>query len=415
MTTFLLPRGKTYRYDFRWRPPGWPAGEPGKRETGSTGQTEKVDADLVEAQVMLRLRQEAHGIAPFDRMRTPSFTAWAAVHLAHTTKKGRVTRIDAFKSDLRMVLQFWGKRPAKARDLSKVPKQWRTRIAQVEARAKGAPYRDLRLADPIVRPELIEEFEDWMTSLGLSGARKNHYRSAMSGLYRTALLPAYRRKANVTQNPFVHLERDRVPSRDAVLTLEQLRAWMKAAAPHARVAMAIAAYAPELRVASILQLEWREHFDPELTRIVVRDHKTAQRTGRPQVIPIPVGLQGILQWVREQKPTARYVITYRDEPVESLKTGLRNAVDRANRNLPAEQQITYGVRDAGVTFHAIRHTIATLLADWGVPEKIRQMVMGHASPQTTQKYTHMAAMAKKQPLARLGRRLQLVDAVVEQR
>ena len=64
MTTFKHPRGKTYQYDFWWR---------GKRHTGTTGQLTKAAADAVEAKVKERVREDAYGVAPFDRMRTPSF------------------------------------------------------------------------------------------------------------------------------------------------------------------------------------------------------------------------------------------------------------------------------------------------------------------------------------------------------
>jgi hypothetical protein len=55
--------------------------------------------------------------------------------------------------------------------------------------------------------------------------------------------------------------------------------------------------------------------------------------------------------------------------------------------------------------------MATLLAEWGEGDAIRQLVMGHASPATTKKYTHMAALAKTGPLARLGSRVPLADVV----
>lgn len=409
MTVFKHPRGKTWRYDFWWTPPGAPKPV---RYTGTTGQLTKEDAELVEADIKKRVRQEAFGIAPLDRMRTPSFTMWAQEHYRYVKKRDRVGRLDVLESNLRLVLQFWGRRPKKMPvDLETVDQRARRAIEKQQRRAATAPYHNLRLLDPIIDPNWIEKFEDWMTSLGLSGSRKNHYRSAMSGLYRTALLPAFRKRTNVPSNPFLHIERDRVPSRDVVLSLEQLRAWMRAAAPHARLAMAIAAYAPELRESSILSLTWKDHLDTELTRIVVPQHKTARRTGRPQVVPVSVDLHEILTWAREQRPGGACVVSYRGEQVGSLKVGLRNAVTRANKTLPRDQRLVYGAK-GGVTFHTIRHTIATLLAGWGMPEKIRQMVMGHESLSTTQKYTHMAAVAKKAPLGRLGRRLQLPVRVV---
>jgi integrase len=409
MTVFLPKKGKTWRYDMRLRHPG---AAKSTRYIGNTGQITKEDAKRVEADLERKFRQQAYGIAPIDRTSTPSFTTWAAVHLAYVRKKGKVTRLDELEKTLRLVLQFCGKRPQRGPAMKSVPNQWRAQVIKAQQRFKEAPFHDLRLADFIAEPEWIERFEDWMRSLGLSGGRKNHYRSALSGMYRTALLPAFRKKTNVDRNPFRDIERDRVGERDTVLTLEQLRAWMAAAAPHARVAMAIAAYAPELRLGSILSLKWGEHIDRDLTLITVKG-KTTARTGRPHRVLIVDELREILQWWRRAHPAATHVIWYHGGTIDSLKVGLRSAVDRANTHLGKDQQIVYGVRHAGATFHTIRHTMATMLAEAGEPEKIRQMVMGHASLATTQKYTHLADRTKEGPLKAHAARLQLTAAVME--
>jgi integrase len=408
VTTFKHPRGKTFRFDFQWTPPG---ASKSTRYTGSTGQLTKADADLVESQIKQRVRQAAFDIAPFDRTRTPSFSVWATEHLRYVKKKGKVTRLDVVEENLRLCLQFFGSRPAKLPDPSAAEPQWRASIAAARARADAAPYHDLRLADPIISPEWIERFEDWLTSLGLSGPRKNQYRSTMSGLYRTALLPAYRAKTNVSTNPFLHIERDHVPERDAVLTIEQLRAWILAAAPHARLAMAIAVYAPELRLASILNLTWRESLNPTLTRIVVQRHKTSGRTHRPQIVPVSPELHELLKLAKAAQPRSKHVVTYQDRKVTRIETTLRNATRRANAVLPKASRFAYGVRGGGITFHAIRRSMATLLAEWGIGDAIRQLLMGHLSLATTKKYEHMAATAKKGPLDSIGTRVPLADVV----
>lgn len=398
MTVYKQKRGKTFQFDFHWR---------GRRYTGTTGQLTKDAAKRVEQKERERVREEAYGIAPFDRMRTPSFHSWADRHVDHVQRRGRVSRVDQIIENLRVLLLFFGRKPQRSIDLATIPHRWR---AQTARRLAAAPYHDLRLADPILDPAWIERFEDWMTSEGLSGPRKNQLRSAASGLYRTALLPAYRKHTNVQTNPFLHIERDDVESRERVLSQAQLWAWVAAAAPHARVAMAIAAYAPKLRAGVILGLRWKEHFDPDLRRIVVQRHKARRKKRRPQVVLVPDDLRSILRAWRQTHPRSEYVITFRGEPVASLKTGLRAAIARANKTLPETEQMTYGVK-AGVTFHTIRHTMATMLAEMGVPEKLREAVMDQTQD-TIQGYTHMAPAHEKKPLAQLARRLKLVDAVV---
>ncbi|HYE86532.1 MAG TPA: hypothetical protein VEA16_09270, partial [Vicinamibacterales bacterium] len=89
MTVFKHPQGKTWRYDFWWK---------GRRYTGSTDQLTKEDAELVEAEIKKRIRQQAWGIEPFDRLRTPSFTDWAAHFYLHQRK--RLTRPDILERTL---------------------------------------------------------------------------------------------------------------------------------------------------------------------------------------------------------------------------------------------------------------------------------------------------------------------------
>ena len=411
MTTFLHPRGKTWRYDFEYTKPG--AAKP-TRYTGSTGQLTKDAADRVEANVKDRVRQEAYGVAPMDRAHSPSLQKFASVHLARVVSRDRVKRPEILKQTLRLCLQFWGKRPAALPDPKKAPGKWSHMIEAARERAAAAPYHDLKLIDPILEPAWIERFEEWLTSLGLSGPRKNHYRSAMSGIYRTALLPAYRKVTGVTMNPFLHIERDRVPSRDTVLSLEQLRAWIAEAAPHVRVAMAIAVYAPELRLGAILNLQWRQQVDKGLTRIIT-EHKTDRWTGRPQAIPISDDLRAILAATRKRQIGARYVVSARQHDgryakVKRIDTALRSALVRANTTLPADERLTYGV-DGGATFHTIRHTMATWMAEWGESESLRKYLMGHKSTVTTAKYTHLAARAKVEPLNRLASKVPILDVV----
>ena len=64
MSVYLPAQCKTFYYDFQWR---------GRRYTGTTHQTRRDDAALVESQLKIRLRQHAAGIAAFDPKDTPRF------------------------------------------------------------------------------------------------------------------------------------------------------------------------------------------------------------------------------------------------------------------------------------------------------------------------------------------------------
>lgn len=354
----------------------------GRRYTGTTDQLTKADADLVEADIKKRLRQQAWGIAEVDRTRTPTFTKWAGVYL--TEQERRLTRPAILERTLRMVLAFWGQPPA-------------------NNPVTDAPYHNLRLADPAIDPMWVERFEQWMTKRGLSGSTKNSYRSAVSGMYRLAMRPRWRAVTHITANPMTGTERDPTRSRKATLTPTELQGWIEAAPPHVRLALAIGALAPKLRKSSILALRWDKNFDADLEFITVYDHKTIRHQGAPQVSPVDPQLKAILAPFRDAAKRRRQkpVITFRGKPVKDIKRALKSAAEAAG--------IAYGRAD--VTFHSLRHTMATLLAELGVGDDLRRAVMGHSDVRTTQGYTHLRPVHERAPLAALSAKVDLQGTV----
>ncbi len=290
----------------------------------------------------------------------------------------RVRRPDFVEGCLRTALEYWGAKPTGA------PKK----AAAVARPRKGTtPYHDYRMLDPIVDAGLIVKFESWMTTRGLSGARKNHLRSTMSMMFKLAGQPEWRQKTRITSNPFAGIRRDRVRARARVLTLEEIRAVLAAAPFHVRIAIAVAVLAPKLRLETILTLRFDQHIDRAMTLITVVDHK-AQDHAPPLVIPIGRSLRAVLLAAKAAN-TTKHVVEYYRDPVESIKTALRASVEAAG--------LVYGTRkkdgtrrEDGVTFHTIRHSMATLLATLpGMSERMRAEVMGQTIA-TAQKYTHLA-------------------------
>jgi integrase len=218
-----------------------------------------------------------------------------------------------------------------------------------------------------------------MRGRGSSPQARNHYRSVLRGLYRTALLPACRTVSGITVNPFRDVPRETVIERMVTISLEELRSWLRHASYHVRLAVAIAALAPKLRLANVLlALTWNKHIDQDLRFITVHRHKTVTTLRRPQVVPISEQLRLILKDARQR--TTTYVVEYRGRRVKTIRGGLRRAVERGG--------LPFGRAVDGATFHTIRHTAASLLAELGEPEAIRKEVMGHRNIATTQRYTH---------------------------
>jgi integrase len=372
----LVKRGRYWHYDFWYR---------GKRHQRSTEQELRADAEQVEREAKRHLRREAHGIAPLEPAHTPSFSAWAETYLA--VKKKRLRRCDVLERTLRMVLAFWGARPTQTEPVA------------------GGVYHNLRLADPILNAQWIEDFEDWMGARGLSGSTKNSYRSALSGMYKLARKPRYRQRTRVTENPFSDIDRDATRRRRAQLPVEDLRRWMQHAAPHVVLAMAIGAMAPKLRLAQILALRFDKHLDRELTRISFEDHKTLHHTGEAQVTPVSSELRTVLEAVRRARPQSKYVITFRGKAVSSIKLGTAKAAARAG--------LTYGMKGGGITFHSLRGAMATECARLGIPELLAAQTLGHRDQRTTrQHYIHLVPDDERAVVERLSQHVGVTAAAV---
>jgi integrase len=367
----LVKRGDIWHYDFWFL---------GRRYVGTTRQTVKADASICEQEVKRRVRRQSAGLEGPPAAEAPRFQDWAEVHFRE--RRPQMTRPEFLEDNLRVILRFWGARPKQ----DDYPDE---------------PYHDRRLHDPIRDPKWIERFEAWMRSRGSSPQTRNHYRSVMRGLYHTALLPAYRVVSGVTMNPFRDVPREAVMERMVTISLEDLRSWLANASYHVRLAVAIAALAPKLRLANVLALTWQEHVDPDLRYITVRRHKTAATLRRPQVVPISDQLRLILKDARQRTDT--YVVEYRGRPVKTIRGGLRSAVERAG--------LPFGRAVDGATFHTLRHTAASLRAELGEPEAIRKEVMGHRNIATTQRYTHLRPVHEIPAHERLADAVPIADLV----
>jgi integrase len=364
MSTYLKPGRKTYVYDF-WID--------GKHYYGNTKQITQEDADLFEAALKLRIRREGGDIA--EPKPAPYFSDWCEVHYKHCEKlklrTGKPKRLDRIAWLHQVVLRFCGAKP-ETPDSPVLP-----------APGEVAPFHNLTLRDFIEDPSWVRRWDDWIDQRGVSGQTRNHYNSMLSSLYTLAMSNDYRQDTGITFNPFAGRERAPKVSREVVLSIPQVQAWIGEMSMHAAVAVAIAALCPKLRLANVLALERGVHFDPALTMITVQDHKTRGTTGKPLKAPITAQLRQILTWAFGQmRAGTRHVVQYRGKPVKSIHAALEGAATAAG--------IPYGrFVDDGVTFHVLRHTAATMFARLGVAPLLGMEATGHTDLRTHVGYQHV--------------------------
>ena len=103
------------------------------------------------------------------------------------------------------------------------------------------------------------------------------------------------------------------------------------------------------------------------------------KTGKPRVVPIHPRIAGIVRsmW-----------------PLQITTWTCSHAFTRAAREAGIE----------GVTFHTLRHSAASAMINAGVDLYAVGGVLGHASPQSTQRYAHLAVDRLREALNTIGRR-----------
>jgi integrase len=155
-------------------------------------------------------------------------------------------------------------------------------------------------------------------------------------------------------------------------------------APHLKFVILVALYTG-LRRGEILRLRWSD-IDFEKNRLRVRKSKT--KAGRRHV-NLNSMLRAMLLSLNEQEhgewvfpsPNRYQTPGQPERHIADVKNAFRRAVRLA------------GIE--WITFHQLRHTFCSRLADAGVPLPVIQKLAGHASVTMTSEYTHPADELKQ--------------------
>ena len=146
---------------------------------------------------------------------------------------------------------------------------------------------------------------------------------------------------------------------------------------HLRTLMTVAIYAGPRR-GELLRLRW-PNVDFDLNAI----NFTETKTNKDRSVPMePIVRQALLE-LRDRNHDAEYVFT---NP------------DTRTRYTDIKKSFSAACREAGVTnftFHDLRHTFGTRLADAGVDVVKIKELMGHASIVTTMRYIHATDQGKR--------------------
>lgn len=155
--------------------------------------------------------------------------------------------------------------------------------------------------------------------------------------------------------------------RDRVLSSEEENALFRESATHLKPILTCALQTG-MRVGEILSLKW-ENVDLKKHEILIKAESS--KSGKARIIPINSTLSYEL---KKLCGASEFVFLYKSRPVKSINAAFTNARRRA------------GIKD--LTFHDLRHTVASRLVSKGADPVTVKNILGHSSLRTTEIYLH---------------------------
>jgi integrase len=244
----------------------------------------------------------------------------------------------------------------------------------------------------------VLSFRDHREHLGLSPATLNLDITLLSAAFNAAL-----RQGHISVNPCAGLEpiKDKVTSK-STFTPEQVAALVAAADGEWKGAILVGFYTGA-RLGDVRALRWRDVDLAQKKTITFEQGKT----GRKVVVPIYPDLEDYLLSVSAPDDESAFVFPAlaRFRTISPLSKAFMEIVTRAS--IPQTIIRDAKSRSARVvraySFHSLRHSFATILANAGVPEEVRMMLTGHSERAMHQKYTHINVDVLRDAIAVLPR------------
>ena len=115
------------------------------------------------------------------------------------------------------------------------------------------------------------------------------------------------------------------------------------------------------------------------TRLVIMPSKTSKSK---KVLTVPL-TPACIQWIGKKKGIFFPILKKQSKPTTAMQFG---AIMK-KADVPREIELAGGIK-ASRSFHALRHTFASFLAEADVHADIRQKLTGHATSKIHQRYTH---------------------------
>ena len=229
----------------------------------------------------------------------------------------------------------------------------------------------------------IASFRDHRQSQGLAPATVNLDVGILSAAFNSALKQGY-----IGVNPCAAVEpvKDTAAQRKSVFTPAQVSALVRVAEGDWRGAVLLGFYSGQ-RLRDCTNLRWR---NVDLLAPIKTIRFEQAKTGRAVVVPLAEPLEDYLLSLPAPKSDEEFLfpsLAGREAP--SLSKAFARIMERARIEQHVIRERSKSGRSVrAFSFHSLRHSFSSLLANAGIPEELRMTLVGHRSKAIHQQYSH---------------------------
>lgn len=236
-----------------------------------------------------------------------------------------------------------------------------------------------------ISPRDVRTFRDSLARAGHSPATVNGALKILAAPFNAAVRLGY---IPVNACAAVELLRDDADTEKDVFSAEQVQALIEAAEGDWKGAI-LAGYFTGLRLRDVTELRW-EALDLKTRVLRVQTRKT----GAVVVLPLHVEFA---DWLSQQTrgigkaPLFPALAGKSGGGKSGLSMTFKRIMERAGvagRVLRQRAKDSAGRTQSSLSFHSLRHSFNSALANAGVSQEVRQKLTGHASAKMNTKYTH---------------------------
>ena len=229
----------------------------------------------------------------------------------------------------------------------------------------------------------IASFRDHRHALGLAPATVNLDVAILSSAFNAAL-----RQGHVSVNPCLAIEPlKNKPQRKGVFAPEQIAALVKTAKGDWRGLIMLAFYSGQ-RLLDCANLRW---CDVDLVSDIKTIRFQVRKTGAEIVTVVHPALEDHLLSLPTPNVDDEYLFpTLAGRSASPLSKQFGELMRLANieRGVIRERTSLGGRSVSALSFHSLRHSFSSILANAGVSEERRMALVGHRERDTHQRYTH---------------------------